>query len=138
MKSLLRLSFLLICINFISCKKAIENKQRDLLIDAITSGEWKVHKYIEGSVDVTNQFYSFSFKFEEQGTVHAKYAGSLIADGTWTGDINSYTITSQFPGAGDPLQKLNGVWKLTDSYSNYVEAYMNTANGKNILHLIKP
>lgn len=137
MKNLLRLSFILLCFSFSSCKKAIEKKQKDLLVDAITKGEWQVQQYLEGSVDITNQFYGYSFKFEEQGSVHALYVGSVLADGTWVGDINAYTITAQFAGGGDPLQKLNGVWKLTDSYWDYVEAEMSTASGKNILHLIK-
>lgn len=108
-----------------------------MLIDAITNGEWKVHQYLEGSIDITNQFYGYTFKFEELGTVQARYVGSPYADGTWVGDVNNYTITSNFPGISDPVNKLNGVWKLTDSYWDYVEAEMITATGKNILHLIK-
>ncbi|MBC7828165.1 MAG: hypothetical protein H7122_10490 [Chitinophagaceae bacterium] len=136
MKNFLRLSFLLIAINFISCKKAIENKQRDILIDAITNGEWQVQQYVEGTADVTILFYGYRFQFEEQGAVHAKYGGSA-EHGTWTGDVSNYSISSQFPVATDPVKKLNGIWKLTDSYWDYVEAEMNTANGKNILHLRK-
>ena len=107
-----------------------------MLIDAMTNGEWQVKQYIEGTVDITLQFYGYSFQFEEHGVVHAKYGG-FVEHGTWAGDINNYSITSQFPTATDPLKKLNGVWKITDSYWNYVEAEMNTANGKNILHLLK-
>jgi hypothetical protein len=121
---------------FFSCKKAIENKQRDILIDAITNGQWEVQQYIEGTVDITYQFYGYRFQFEENGAVHAMF-GTVTDDGTWTGDINNYSITSQFPGVGDPLKKLNGTWKLTDSYWDFVEAEMNTANGKNILYLRK-
>ena len=137
MKKLLCCTILLICVCSLSCKKAIENKQREILIDAITNVQWQVHQYIENTVDITNQFYGYSFQFEENGAVHALYIGSVFADGIWTGDVNNYTITAQFPTATDPLKKLNGTWKLTDSYWDYVEAEMNTAGGKNILHLIK-
>ena len=136
MKNFLQIIFLLVCFSSLSCKKAIENKQRDILIDAITNGEWQIHKYVEDNVDITFQFYGYKFQFHEQGTVQAKYSG-IIEDGTWVGDINNYTITSQFPSAQPPLSKLNGIWKLTDSYWDYVEAEMTTASGKNILHLIK-
>lgn len=136
MKNFLPISLLIICTSFISCKKAIENKQRDLLIEAITNGEWQVHQYVEGTVDITVQFTGYSFQFEEKGAVYAKYSGSTV-DGIWAGDINNYSINSQFPTAADPVKKLNGVWKLTDSYWDYVEAEMVTANGKNILHLRK-
>jgi hypothetical protein len=137
MKNALRLSVLLACLCFFSCKKAIENKQREILIDAITNGDWQVHQFIEGPVDITSQFSGYSFKFEEQGAVHAKYIGSVFASGTWVGDVNNYTINSNFPSATDPLNKLNGTWKLTDTYWDYVEAEMTTGTGKNILHLIK-
>jgi hypothetical protein len=136
MKNLLRLLFLLVISFSISCKKAIENKQRDLLVDAITNGHWEVQQYIEGTVDITYEFYGYSFQFEENGAVHGIY-GSSIVHGTWTGDINTYSITSQFPTATDPLKRLNGTWKLTDSYWDFVKAEMNTVNGKNILHLKK-
>ena len=136
MKNFFRLSLLLLTIQFCSCKKAIENKQRDMLVDAITNGEWLVKQYLEDSVDITSSFSGYSFQFEEAGAVHAKYAGATN-HGTWAGDMNTYSIISQFPGANDPLKKLNGTWKLTDSYWDYVEAEMITATGKNFLHLIK-
>ena len=136
MKNFLRLSFLLVVFFTASCKKAIEKKQRDLLVDAITNGHWEVHQYIEGTVDNTLDFSGYSFQFEESGAVHGIY-GSSIIHGTWTGDINNYSITSQFPSAADPLKKLNGTWKITDSYWDFVKAETNTANGKNILHLKK-
>jgi hypothetical protein len=136
MKNLFRLALLLLTINFVSCKKAIENKQRDMLVDAITNGEWVVHQYLEGPTDITSEFSGYSFQFEEAGAVHAKY-GVVINHGTWAGDMNTYSITSQFPNANDPLKKLNGTWRLTDSYWDYVEAEMITSTGKNFLHLIK-
>jgi hypothetical protein len=136
MKNFLRLSVFLVCLNLVSCKKAIEKKQRDILIDAITNGEWQVQQYLEGTVDWTSLFYGYKFQFEENGTIHCRYGGMMV-DGTWAGDINNYSITSNFPTATDPLKKLNGVWKLTDSYWDYVEAEMNTPSGKNILHLKK-
>lgn len=137
MRNALQLTVLLLCFSFLSCKKAIENKQREILIDAITNGEWQVQQFIEGSVDITSQFYGYTFQFAEQGGVQAKYIGSVFANGTWVGDVNNYTITSQFPSATDPLQKLNGIWKLTDTYWDYVEAEMAIGTGKNILHLRK-
>ena len=136
MKNFFRILVLILFINFASCKKAIENKQRDLLVDAITNGVWQVHKYLEDSTDITSQFYGYTFQFEEAGAVHANYYG-VTDHGTWTGDINTYSITSQFPTANDPLKKLNGTWKLTDSYWDYVEAEMITTTGKNYLHLKK-
>lgn len=136
MKKLVRLLFVLTITCLFSCKKAVENKQRELLIDAITNGQWVVQQYIEGTVDITLEFYGHSFQFQENGSVHGMY-GSSSVHGTWYGDINNYSIISEFPSATDPIKKLNGTWKLTDSYWDFVEAEMNTATGKNILHLRK-
>lgn len=137
MKPLFLLTLLFSCFWPVSCKKAIENKQREVLIDAITNGTWVIQQFKEDTLDITNQFSGYSFKFEENGAVHALYIGSVYADGIWTGDANNYTITSQFPTAINPVKKLNGTWKLTDSYWDYVEAEMTTPTGKNTLHLRK-
>ena len=137
MKPLFLLTLLFSCFCLVSCKKAIENKQREVLIDAITNGTWVIQQFKEDTLDITNQFSGYSFKFEENGAVHALYIGSVYADGIWTGDANNYTITSQFPTAINPVKKLNGTWKLTDSYWDYVEAEMTTPTGKNTLHLRK-
>jgi hypothetical protein len=133
----MRTALILLCFcSLLSCKKLVEDKQRDILVDAITNGTWYVQKYVEGTVDITVQFVGYEFDFDENGTVTA-YHGPLTTPGTWTGDINNYSITAAFPGSGDPLKKLTGIWKLTDSYTNYVEAEQNTSTGKNILFLRK-
>ena len=136
MKKVLQLLPLLLLLNFIACKKAIENKKKDLLLDAITNGTWYVSQFKEDSTDITIDFYGYNFNFKDDGTVLSSY-GALGAAGTWSGDVNNYTITSDFPGADDPLKKLNGVWKITTSYSDYVEAERPTTSGKYYLHLQK-
>jgi hypothetical protein len=107
-----------------------------MLLDAMTNGKWFVEQYLEGTTNVTGTFEDYDFQFFKDGTVTGFYsAGST--NGTWQGDINNYSISSQFPSAADPVKKLNGLWKIKDSYWDYVEAEMNTPNGKNILHLKK-
>jgi hypothetical protein len=120
----------------VSCKKAIEKKQQDMLMDAITSGLWIVEQYIEGPDNISNQFLHYTFKFNENGTVVGTREG-VSATGTWAGSIADLTITSAFPTAGDPLQKLNGVWKIKDSGWEFVKAEMPGAKGTNTLYLSK-
>ncbi len=137
MKKLLLLSAMcFLLLGFVSCKKAIENKKEDLVVDAMTDGVWIVEQYFENSVNISNDFLNYDFQFYKDGTVKGTKAGN-ISNGTWTGSASTYTITSNFPGASDPVLKLNGSWKITDSYWDYVEAEMPTASGKNILHLRK-
>jgi hypothetical protein len=120
-----------------SCKKAIQQAQKNIIIDAMTNGRWYVEQYKDSSTDVTGDFFGYEFQFYENGNVDG-IKTPVTKSGTWSSDINNYTITANFPvAAGDTLRRLNYTWKITDSYLNYVEAKTTTANGDNILHLRK-
>jgi hypothetical protein len=120
-----------------SCKKAIEQKQKDIIIEAMTTGRWFVEQYKDTTTDVTADFFGYEFQFYENGTVDG-ILNTTTRSGTWSSDISSYTITAAFPpAAGDTLKRLNYTWKITDSYLDYVEAKTTTASGDNILHLRK-
>lgn len=119
-----------------SCKRTVEKKAQDMLMDAITNGTWIVEQYFEGSNNISGQFQNYTFRFYSNGTVTGTI-DNTSTDGTWSGNISDYTITSDFPGAGDPLKKLNGVWKIKDSDWSYVKAEMPTSTGINTLHLRK-
>ncbi len=119
-----------------SCKKLVEDKRRDLLVQAMTAGLWHVETYQEGSTTITDEFAGYNFQFFENGTVTG-VKDSKVQDGTWVGDLQNLSITSDFPSAGNPLNKLNGTWKIIDSAPDYVAAEMSTPNGKAILHLRK-
>lgn len=133
----LRLYLPVICILLLcSCKKLIENKQRDVLLAIMTSGQWHVESYMEGAVSITDQFQGYNFKFNEDGSVTGDN-GSGVVTGTWVGDVQNYSISSNFPSASDPVKKLNGTWIIKDSSSDYVAAEMTTNQGIMILHLRK-
>lgn len=136
MRSTLRLVLLLLFIFSVSCKKAIERKKEAILMDAITSGTWIVEQYFENTTNISAEFLHYDFQFYRNSTVTGTQSG-VTTNGTWTGDMSNSSITAEFPAAGDPLKKLNGLWKITDSYWDYVEAEMKTNIGKNILHLRK-
>jgi hypothetical protein len=130
------LSFLLFCSLAFSCKKAIEKKQEQIVMDAITNGTWLVVLYSEDGNVMTTSYSDYQFKFNNDETLNAISSGPLVA-GTWKPDISQFTITTNFPGATDPLQKLISVWKLTDSDWDFVKSE-STVNGvKKILHLRK-
>jgi hypothetical protein len=121
----------------ISCKKAVQQAQKNIIIDAMTNGRWFVEQYKENTNDVTGDFFGYEFQFYENGNVDG-IKTPVTKSGTWSSDITTYTITASFPAsAGDTLRRLNYTWKITDSYLNYVEAKTTTSNGDNILHLRK-
>ena len=102
----------------------------------MTNGHWRVESYSEGTINITELFNGYDFKFETDGTVTGAN-GRVTSKGTWAGDIENYTISSNFPGAEDPLKKLNGMWKITNTKLDFVNAEMNTNSGKMVLQLKK-
>lgn len=120
-----------------SCKKAIQKEEQNIILAAMTDGQWYVEQYKKDTLDLTANFLGYDFQFYKNGNVDG-IKNSTTQTGSWTADIASYSITAAFPAtSNDTLQLLNHTWKITDSYSNYVEATTATTTGNNILHLRK-
>ncbi|MBO9632717.1 MAG: hypothetical protein J7578_06330 [Chitinophagaceae bacterium] len=136
MKKIVPLILLLVAATT-GCKKMIDKKIESILMEAITSGTWYIEQYRENATDITSTFSEYEFRFQRDGTVQGLRSGLAPDNGTWSGNVQNASISASFPSAADPLKKVNGLWKITDSYMNYVEAEMNVQNGKNILHLRK-
>jgi hypothetical protein len=119
-----------------SCKKYIQQQEQNALVSLVTNGVWVVTRYLDAGTDITPSFSGYVFHFSTNGTVTGTL-GSVVANGTWSGDINTRTIVSNFPSAGDPLQKLNHTWKITDSYSDSVAANTVIDTTINVLNLHK-
>jgi hypothetical protein len=126
-----------ICILFaFSCKKAVEDQKRQMVMSFITNGHWKVESYLVDTVAITTEFEGYKFKFNDDGSVTGDN-GSTSASGTWIGEVSDYSITSQFPGSGDPFQKLDGHWVIKDSGLTFVKADLNASGATMHLHLVK-
>ncbi|RYY31021.1 MAG: hypothetical protein EOO04_02825 [Chitinophagaceae bacterium] len=50
----------------LSCKKVIERKKEQVVIDAITNGVWFVEYYSEEGLTGTSEFGGYEFKFNEK------------------------------------------------------------------------
>lgn len=110
-----------------SCNK--EEMAKNAVINAMTSGQWKVVSFKDGATDLTTDFAPYKFQFKENLTVDAINNASVEKTGTWTADANAKTITSTFENANAPLILLNGTWKITDNSWTFVVA-TQTVNGK--------
>lgn len=132
-----KLFWLTITICFLgSCKKAIEKKKEDIVLDAMTNGQWYVYSFREGSTDITGDFAPYSFQFYRDGRVNALSEGNEDK-GTWAADVDARTITSNFADAADPVRKLNATWRITDNSWDYVKAETTVQGLKSLLHLKK-
>lgn len=128
---------ILLATTLFSCKKKIEEKvQESLLEKIITNGVWIVDRYLENAVDITPAFSNYEFRFNANGTVTGTL-GAQVANGTWVANINQATITASFTNAPDPLPKLNGTWLITDPNVTYVKAAQIATGGTNTLELRK-
>lgn len=136
MKKKIVVLLLLLVVLSPSCKKYIQQQQQNALERIITNGTWIVTRYLENGTDITTSFSGYVFKFNSNGTVTGTNTGT-VANGTWSGDVSTKTIISQFPSAGAPVDKLNAEWKITDSYSDSVAAKTTINTTINILNLHK-
>ena len=134
MKKLLSIFLLLF---LLSCEKKKEQVQEELVILAMTNGQWKVTSYKMGSMDHTSDFNPYLFQFKTNNTVDALNNGSVEKTGTWQGNASARTISSQFSNATTPLTLLNGTWSITRNSWTYVEARQNISGTEHTLRLDK-
>lgn len=131
------ITILLLCTSLLpGCKKYIEKQKQNALENMITNGTWIVTRYLENGSDITSSFSGYSFKFNSNGTVTGTNTSNVV-NGTWTGDVNTKTIISNFPSAINPIDKLNAEWKIIDSYPDSVAAKTTINANINILNLHK-
>jgi len=119
------------------CQKTIQHAQENALIDAITSGQWKMTSFTKNGKPVTTDFAPYLFDFQKNNTVDAYNNNTIEKTGFWQGDITTQTITSTFTNAGYPLELLNGVWKITKSTWTSVDAKQTVNNELMVLRLDK-
>src|ERR1700691_636044 len=110
-----------VLILFLSCKKFVEKQEEKAVEADVTNGLWYVSGYEQNDSDITASFSGYLFKFDNNSTVTGTRNDSSV-QGECSVNISARTITANFPGAGDPLDKLNETWLITDSYTDSVSA----------------
>jgi hypothetical protein len=138
MKQLYKVLFLFLTASLPSCKKYIQQQEKNAILQIMTTGVWYVTEYKQNSTDITSTFSGYVFKFDANGTVTG-IKGGVSTTGSWSANISALTISSDFPGAGDPLKELNETWKITDSGPDYVVANSTDSTNQttNNLELVK-
>lgn len=120
MKKLYTLFLLLIVLG--SCKKAVEKIGEDLVIKAMTDGQWAITKFTHNGTDITSSFSGYKFQYYSNRTVDAILNGTKERTGNWDGNATAMTTWADFPGAPNPISLINGTWNITKSSWTYVEA----------------
>lgn len=123
---------------FISgCKKAIENKQEDLIIMAMTDGEWAVTNFVQNGSDITSNFTGYKFKYYSNKTVDAIKNGTVEKTGTWDGEASTMTTWANFTNAAAPLILINGSWHIDNNGWTFVVATQTSGGETKTMRLDK-
>ncbi|MCC7402492.1 MAG: hypothetical protein IT214_13520 [Chitinophagaceae bacterium] len=125
----MRKVFALISILFIlfSCKKVKENITQDAIISAMTSGQWVITQFTNNGSNITSSFSGYKFQYYSNKTVDAIKNGNVEKTGNWDGNASTMTTWASFPGAGAPLDLINGTWHIDNNSWTFVVA--SQANG---------
>lgn len=134
MKKLVWISIMVCLIG--ACSKAIEDKKEDIILDAMTNGQWYIYSFKEGSTDLSSSFSPYTFQFYRDGKVSG-FTSETEDKGTWVGDVNTLSIITNFPAASEPVSKLNATWRITNNTWDYVKAETTVQGVKHLLHLKK-
>jgi hypothetical protein len=133
------LLILLSGILLVSCKKAIQKQEEKTVISDVTNGLWFVSHFEQDDSDITAAFSGYLFKFNTNNTVTGILNNTDSVQGEWLANISAKTITSDFAGAGYPVNRLNATWRVDASSTDSVSAQWTdtAANMSNYLQLKK-
>lgn len=135
------MKILLLCSSFLlllsGCKRDPEDVPEDLIVLAMTNGQWVITQFVHNSTNKTSDFSPYKFQFYANRTVEAIKNGSVETTGTWEGNTSNQTITATFTSATDPVGLLTGVWTVTDNGWTFVEANNNAGGQTKTLRLDK-
>lgn len=106
----------------IACSKTKQEIQEDLVIKAMTDGQWAITNFTQNGTNITADFAAYKFKYYSNKTVDAIKNGSVEKTGNWDGDATTMTTSASFTGAAYPLSLINGSWHIDRNSWTYVEA----------------
>lgn len=130
-------TFIFLVFLFIGCKKAIQNAQEDLVIKAMTDGQWVVTNFVRNGTNITTDFSTYKFKYYSNKTVDAINNGTLEKTGNWDGDAATMTTYANFSNPTYPLTLINGSWHIDNNGWTYVVASQTNGSETKTMRLDK-
>ena len=107
---------------FSGCKKTIEKIGEDLIVKAMTNGQWKVTSFTQNGTNITSSFANYKFQYYSDKTVDAINNGTVEMRGSWDGSATTMTTYALFTNASNPLALINGSWHIDNNSWTYVVA----------------
>jgi hypothetical protein len=129
---------ILLILPFMGCvKQKIQDVQEDLVVQAVTNGQWKVTTFTKGSTDITNDFANYKFQFYKDNKVDAINNSITENTGSWSADANAKIITTYFTNSNYPLNLFNGTWNIITTTWTSVNATLTVGGEVRTLRLDK-
>jgi hypothetical protein len=119
------------------CKKAIEAQKQDLVIQAMTNGQWAVTNFVRNGTTITDDFNGYKFQYYSNKTVDAIKIGVVEKTGTWDGNAESMTTSANFTNAAEPISLINGNWHIENNGWTYVVATQTSGGDTKTMRLDK-
>ena len=119
------------------CKKKIEEIQQDLVVKAMTDGQWVITSFTQNGSNITSTFSAYKFKYYSNKTVDAINNGTVEKTGTWDGNATNFTTWANFPNASFPLILINGTWHIDDNGWTFVVASQTAGTEQKVMRLDK-
>jgi hypothetical protein len=135
MKKLLSLFVLFILLS--GCKKAVDKAKEDLIVRAMTDGQWKVTNFVQNGTDITTNFTDYKFQYYSNKTVDAIKSGTVEKTGTWDGEAATMTTWANFTNAAAPLVLINGSWHIDNNSWTFVVATQTSGGETKTMRLDK-
>ena len=121
----------------LSCKKIKEAVYEDMVIKAMTDGQWAITSFTLNGSNITSDFTGYKFQYYSNKTVDAIKNGLVEKTGTWDGNANTMTTSANFPSAINPLLMINGNWNIINSSWTYVTASQTVGSDVKTMRLDK-
>jgi hypothetical protein len=129
MKNLTSLLMLLLLLT--GCKKTIQSIQEDLVIKAMTDGQWVVTNFTKNDTTITADFSTYKFKYYSNKTVDAIKSGIVEKTGNWDGSAETMSTSADFSNAAYPLNLVNGNWHINNtSWTSVIATQTNGSETK--------
>src|SRR5436190_3609292 len=104
------------------CKKTAEHIAQDLVIKAMTDGQWHITNFVNNGTNITTDFTNYKFQYYSNKTVDAINNGVVEKTGNWDGNATLMTTYANFVSPAYPLNLINGTWHIDRNSWTYVEA----------------
>ncbi|MBL7813642.1 MAG: hypothetical protein JNL70_01465 [Saprospiraceae bacterium] len=104
-------------------------------VDPSLDGTWKVSYYLDSGKDETSNFSGYTFDFQSNGTLIAKFSGQTVT-GTWSENTSSNKLIINISGT-DKLDDAADDWLIISKTATSIKLRDDNTSKDEQLHFTK-